>query len=153
FKLVRPNKIFQYMAVGKPIISGIWGEAEEIIKEAQAGIYVDFTKSSSAIDSIHYLIVNEELRKKYGVNGRKYIEKNGDRIKIFNDYYLTIITLEKYLRIILTKIQELIKTTYLNNKFKDNLDYSIWIFSSSYNNTFDYNSKYLFEYVLENEKK
>lgn len=95
FKLVRPNKIFQYMAVSKPIISGIWGEAEEIIKEAQAGLYVDFTNPSTAIDSINYLIVNEKLREKYGYNGRKYIEKYGDRNKIFNDYYSKLIKSEQ----------------------------------------------------------
>lgn len=31
-------------------------------------------------------------------------------------------------------------------------DYSTWVFSSSYNKKFNYNSRYLFEYVLENEK-
>jgi len=30
-------------------------------------------------------------------------------------------------------------------------DYSTWIFSSSFNNKFNYNSKFLFEYVLKNE--
>lgn len=32
-----------------------------------------------------------------------------------------------------------------------NTDYSTWVFSSSFNSKFNYNSKYLFEYVLKNE--
>lgn len=40
FKLVRPNKLFQYMAAKKPIICGIWGESEDIIEESKSGIYI-----------------------------------------------------------------------------------------------------------------
>lgn len=49
------------------------------------------------------------------------------------------------------KITNLIKTTLLNKFMRKDIDYSTWIFSSSFNTKFNYNSKYLFEYVLNNE--
>jgi CDP-glycerol glycerophosphotransferase len=49
------------------------------------------------------------------------------------------------------KIINLIKTTFINNSRKESIDYSTWAFSSSFNTKFNYNSKYLFEYVLKNE--
>lgn len=43
------------------------------------------------------------------------------------------------------------KTSIAKLIFRNKIDYSTWIFSSSYNTKFNYNSKYFFEYVLNNE--
>ena len=45
----------------------------------------------------------------------------------------------------------LIKTTLIKCLSKKKIDYSTWIFSSSFNIKYNSNSKYLFEYVLKNE--
>lgn len=45
----------------------------------------------------------------------------------------------------------LLKTSFINLIMKNQIDYSTWVFSSSYNRKFNYNSKYLFEYVINNE--
>lgn len=87
FKLVRPNKLFQYMALGKPIISGIWGEFQSIIDKVGSGIYVDFNNHKEASLKIYELISNEDLLKKMGIRGVDYIKKYGDRKKIFIDFY------------------------------------------------------------------
>ena len=50
-----------------------------------------------------------------------------------------------------TKIKSLLKTTFIKLITKDDIDYSTWVFSSSFNTKFNYNSKYLFEYVIKNE--
>lgn len=47
------------------------------------------------------------------------------------------------------KLINMFKTLFISN-VKD-IDYSTWIFSSSFNTKFNYNSKYLFEYVLNNK--
>lgn len=49
------------------------------------------------------------------------------------------------------KIKNLFKTIIVRVFYNLDVDYSTWIFSSSFNTKFNYNSKYLFEYVLENE--
>lgn len=48
------------------------------------------------------------------------------------------------------KIKSIIKTSIAKLIVKNDIDYSTWIFSSSFNTKFNYNSKYLFEYVLKN---
>lgn len=87
FKRVRPNKLFQYMALEKPIISGIWGEFQSIIEEVGTGIYVDFTNSEEASEEIYNLINDEVRLKEMSLNGKKYIEQQGDRTKIFEEFY------------------------------------------------------------------
>ncbi len=88
FKLVRPNKIFQYMAARKPILCGIWGEASEVINEAGAGIYVDFTDNSAA-NKIYEFIIRPDLSL-IGEKGYNYISKYGNRDIIFEEFYRNI---------------------------------------------------------------
>ena len=85
FKLVRPNKIFQYMAAKKPILCGIWGEAAEVVKEAGSGIYVDFTDPNAA-DQLYSFMTRTDLTD-LGKKGFEYILKNGNRDIIFEDFY------------------------------------------------------------------
>ncbi|MET3655502.1 glycosyltransferase family 4 protein [Sporosarcina psychrophila] len=87
FKLVRPNKLFQYMALGKPIITGIWGEFKSIIEEVNSGIYVDFTNYKEASSEIIKFIENEANMYKCGENGTDYIEKHGNREIIFKEFH------------------------------------------------------------------
>ncbi len=95
FKLVRPNKIFQYMALSKPIVSGIWGESKTIIEKANSGVYVDFTNYVEAARRIMQLINNKEKLFQYGANGKKYIEKYGNRDIIFETLYTKLIKIIK----------------------------------------------------------
>lgn len=90
FKLVRPNKLFQYMALGKPIISGIWGEFQSIIEEVESGIYVDFTNKEESSNKIHELINSKCRQQIMSQNGKLYIEQYGDRKKIFNTFFQII---------------------------------------------------------------
>lgn len=85
FKLVRPNKIFQYMAAKRPILCGIWGEAASVVDEAGAGIYVDFTNSDAA-DKMYAFMIRQDL-KEIGNRGYDYISKFGNRNIIFEDFY------------------------------------------------------------------
>jgi len=85
FKLVRPNKIFQYMAAKRPILCGIWGEAAEVVKEAGSGIYVDFTAPNAA-EEMSAFFSRTDLSQ-LGENGYRYIYKHGNRDTIFEEFY------------------------------------------------------------------
>ena len=50
------------------------------------------------------------------------------------------------------KIKNFFYTQVYKNFYKIKPDKNIWVFSSTDNKKYNYNSKYLFEYVLENEK-
>lgn len=90
FKLVRPNKIFQYMAAKKPVLCGIWGEAQKIVEDSGAGIYIDFTDCELAAERMIEFFSRKDLEK-YGQNGYQYVEKYGNRDLIFEDYYKNVI--------------------------------------------------------------
>jgi len=94
FKLVRPNKLFQYMALKKPIVSGIWGEAKNIVEGANSGKYIDFTVPEVAAEALIKFISSDNLIE-YGNNGRSYVEKHGNRDMIFEDYYNKIVKIIK----------------------------------------------------------
>lgn len=93
FKLVRPNKLFQYMALGKPIISGIWGEFQSIIEEFESGIYVDFTNKEEATNKINQMLNNQSKLDKMSFCGKQYIEEYGDRERIFRDFFNKVISI------------------------------------------------------------
>ena len=88
FKLVRPNKIFQYMAAKKPILCGIWGEAAEVVKEARAGIYVDFTNEKAADQMYEFMSRSDLLQ--MGDRGYRYVSEYGNREIIFEEFYKNV---------------------------------------------------------------
>ncbi|WP_124059162.1 glycosyltransferase family 4 protein [Vaginisenegalia massiliensis] len=85
FKLVRPNKLFQYMALSKPIICGIDGEARQIVEEANAGSYINFDGSVEAATRLADILNDSIKFEQLGENGNEYVHKYGDRAKIFKN--------------------------------------------------------------------
>jgi glycosyltransferase involved in cell wall biosynthesis len=72
-KFVMGNKFFESMMFGKPIISNV---AQELIKETNCGIVVDYNNVEQIKEAIVTLRDNPELCKRLGDNGRKaFLEK------------------------------------------------------------------------------
>lgn len=72
-KFVMGNKLFEAMMFGKPIISNV---AQELIKEVNCGIVVDYSNVDQLREAIVTLRDNPELCKRLGDNGRKaFLEK------------------------------------------------------------------------------
>jgi len=74
-RLLLPVKMFDAWACGRPIILSVDGEAREHLERAKAGVWVKPEDSEGIANAIKYLFQNPELRKQYGNNGRKYVEK------------------------------------------------------------------------------
>ncbi|MGQ9504972.1 MAG: glycosyltransferase family 4 protein [Thermogutta sp.] len=55
FETVIPSKIFEMMAMGKPIIMGVGGEALKIVEEAGAGLAMEPESAESLLKSINTL--------------------------------------------------------------------------------------------------
>ena len=67
------NKLFEAMMCGKPVIRNV---AQEIIKEVNCGIVVDYDNGEQIREAIVTLRDNPELCKRLGDNGRKaFLEK------------------------------------------------------------------------------
>lgn len=79
FKTVYPNKIFDYMACGKPIIIGIDGVARELIEKVQCGMFADPENPERIKDAVLFFYNNRKLCKLYGNQGRKFVEEQMNR--------------------------------------------------------------------------
>lgn len=88
-----PVKIFEYMACEKPIVISIKGEAENLVREANAGVCVSPGDTVGLAQAICKLSENKNLRETYGKNGRKYVEKFFSREKIAAQYLDSLLSL------------------------------------------------------------
>ncbi|MDI6704130.1 MAG: glycosyltransferase family 4 protein, partial [bacterium] len=104
FKGARPNKLFDYMASGRPLICAIWGEASRVVEEAEAGICVEPENPQAMAEAILRLYNNPELRKRLGQNGRRYIFSNCSR------------------EVLASQIENILKCLILQSKEKEGLN-------------------------------
>jgi len=93
FRTVYPNKVFDYMASGKPTILGIDGVIREVIDAAQGGIFVKPGNPQEMASAALKLYRDEELRRTMGENARKYVVEHFDRKKIAEQLEETLETL------------------------------------------------------------
>jgi glycosyltransferase involved in cell wall biosynthesis len=70
-----PNKMFEYMASGIPVVASKFPLWEKLIQENNCGICVNLLNPKAIANAIKYLINNPNVAKKMGENGRKAIEK------------------------------------------------------------------------------
>ena len=73
FSLNIPSKMQAYMLAGKPILMGVRGEAEKILRDAGAGISVPPENSRAIADAvISFSKMSSDERKKLGESAGKY---------------------------------------------------------------------------------
>jgi glycosyltransferase involved in cell wall biosynthesis len=87
FKTVLPSKIFESMAMKKPILLGVDGEARNLVEsDARAGLYFEPDSMDDMERKINALHQNAELCHLLGENGRKFVENNFNRIELAQKY-------------------------------------------------------------------
>jgi len=79
YKTVYPNKVFDYMAAGRPVILAIDGVIREVVESAQGGILVPPGDARAVEAAIRILSSERERGKILGQNGRRYIKTHFDR--------------------------------------------------------------------------
>lgn len=83
FKGAIPSKIFENLALKKPILLGLEGEAKELfIDEGNCGLAFEPENKEDLVKQILTLYNNPELSKHLGENGLKYASENFNRDKI-----------------------------------------------------------------------
>ncbi len=80
YKTVYPNKVFDYMAAGRPVILAIDGVIRGVVESAQAGVAVNPGDAESLADAIRRYKENRQTGKIQGINGRRYVEEHFDRL-------------------------------------------------------------------------
>ena len=80
FKTVIPSKIFESMAMEKPIILGVEGESADIVRAADAGYCIEPENAEELADRLLQLRESEDLRRRFGRNGRIHVRAHYDRL-------------------------------------------------------------------------
>ncbi len=76
YKVSSPTKMFEYMALGKPVVANEEiPEQKEVIEESGGGILVKFEAESFA-EAIIELLDNQEQAKEKGIKGYEWVMKN-----------------------------------------------------------------------------
>ena len=79
FQTVLPSKMFEAMALKKPIILGVRGEAERLVRQANAGICIPPEDAGSLNEAIGRLRKDQKLQAVYGGSGSEFLIRNHDR--------------------------------------------------------------------------
>ena len=67
------------MGTGRPIVLGVRGESEELLKEAGAGIAIPPENSQALAEGILRIMDSPALCRDMGASGRRFVETKFDR--------------------------------------------------------------------------
>jgi len=94
YKKVYPNKVFDYMAAGRPVVLAIDGVIRDVVESAQAGLIVPPGDARALAWAIRDYYQDRPKGKLHGQSGRRYIEEHYER-SVLAERMLT--TMEKTL--------------------------------------------------------
>ncbi|MFN5169142.1 MAG: glycosyltransferase family 4 protein [Cyclobacteriaceae bacterium] len=87
FKGAIPSKLFEPLALGKPILLGVDGEARELfIDEGKAGVAYAPDDSKDLAEGIRWLMQNPSEVARLGENGRTYVHTFFNRAQIHGSF-------------------------------------------------------------------
>jgi glycosyltransferase involved in cell wall biosynthesis len=86
YKTTYPNKVFDYMAAGKPIILAIDGVIREVVESADCGIFCEPGNPHAIVNAVLEMCSNRNGLVKIGKRGKVYLEQNFDRMMIAKDF-------------------------------------------------------------------
>ena len=69
-----PNRLYEFMAHGIPVISSDFPEVARVVRDAECGILVDSSNPSRLADAMEYLMTHLEEAARMGTNDRKAVE-------------------------------------------------------------------------------
>lgn len=90
FKTTYPNKVFDYMAAGRPTVLAIDGVIRDVIEKANGGIYAQPGSAGDIADAILKLSTDRNYAREMGANARQYVEKEFNRNVHTVDFYMLL---------------------------------------------------------------
>jgi glycosyltransferase involved in cell wall biosynthesis len=79
FRGALPSKIFDAWACECPIILSMQGEAQQVLQQANAGVYVEPESPSALAQVVQEMVNHSKLLRRYGRNGRRFVEEHYSR--------------------------------------------------------------------------
>jgi glycosyltransferase involved in cell wall biosynthesis len=86
FATTYPNKVFDYMAAGRPTVLAIDGVIRAVVEEAGGGIFVPPGDSDAMTEAIESLYHDRARARAMGLAGRQYVESHFDRARQARDF-------------------------------------------------------------------
>ena len=74
YKTTYPNKVFDYMAAGRPVLLAIDGVIRDLVEGADAGVYTEPGDAPAMAEAIRGLASDPKRARELGANGRRLVE-------------------------------------------------------------------------------
>lgn len=82
YKTTYPNKVFDYMAAGKPVLLVIDGVIRQVVEEAKCGLFAEPGDPRAVADGLLALSQDRTRAREMGTNGKRYLEQHFSREQI-----------------------------------------------------------------------
>jgi glycosyltransferase involved in cell wall biosynthesis len=79
FRMTYPNKVFDYLAAGKPVALAIDGVIRHVVEEAKAGLFVQPGSPRALADVVLELAADPKRAAAMGARGRTYVSRHFNR--------------------------------------------------------------------------
>ncbi len=86
FRTVLPSKIFEAMAMARPVILGVEGFAADLLRRADAGICIEPDNAKELAAAVERLADNREESERFGRAGYDHVVKHFNRTTLAADY-------------------------------------------------------------------
>lgn len=90
FTTTYPNKVFDYLACGKAILTTIDGVSRDVIEQAQAGLYVSHSDAAGIAAALRWCASHPDELHKMGMRGRAHAVAKWDRLQ-FADAFSNVV--------------------------------------------------------------
>lgn len=91
FRTVIPTKIFEAMAMHRPVILGASGESQRILNEAECGIHINFESPHNLAKALERLQADPAACARMGKNGQTFVRERFNREKLAADMLAAIV--------------------------------------------------------------
>lgn len=82
YKTTYPNKVFDYMAAGRPIALAIDGVIRAVVEAAGCGIFAAPGDPAALAEALRALAADPQRARRMGLAGRRYLERHFDRASL-----------------------------------------------------------------------
>jgi len=79
YKTTYPNKVFDYMAAGRPVLLAIDGVIRAVVEAAGGGVFVEPGNSGALAAAVRGLAADRQAARRMGLAGRDYVARHFDR--------------------------------------------------------------------------
>jgi glycosyltransferase involved in cell wall biosynthesis len=86
FKTVIPSKIFEAMAMERPIILGVDGESRMIVEESGGGVFIEPESAEQLAQAVLKMSRNQAWVEQMGRSGAGFVIKHYSRDRLAMEY-------------------------------------------------------------------